>query len=70
MSRPCLTQWVSFFGIVEGLGPSCSWALHSLVNSEAPMLAFLMETKLEVRKMEYVSKMVGFHGCFIPRGTK
>jgi hypothetical protein len=38
--------------------------LHDLVKSEVPKIVFLMETRLPVRKLEFLRVKLGMHGCF------
>ena len=39
-------------------------ALHNLVKTQGPKILFLMETKLDVRRMELVRITLHFQHCF------
>jgi hypothetical protein len=49
----------------RGLGNQATIAeLHGLVKSEVPKLVFLMETRLPVRKLEFLRVKLSMCGCF------
>ena len=49
----------------RGLGNQATVAeLHGLVKLEVPKLVFLMETRLPVRRLEFLRVKLGMYGCF------
>jgi hypothetical protein len=49
----------------HGLGNQVTVSeLHGLVKMEVPKLVFLMETRLPVRKLEFLRVKLGMCGCF------
>ena len=49
----------------RGLGnPETVSELHAIVRKEDPSLVFLMETRMEVRNLEFLRIRLGMRGCF------
>ncbi len=40
-------------------------ALHNLVKFQEPKLLFILETKLDVRRMEFIRVQLSFKYCFV-----
>jgi hypothetical protein len=44
--------------------PETVLELHNLVKNEVPQIVFLMETRLPIWKLEFISVKLGMKGCF------